>query len=148
MTAARRTLLLAVAWLPGCSLLAKPVWVRSIEFRVAESANDDTPIAVDVVYLTADPGLTEEITRMSAEDWFSRKDQLRRDFRNDLDVASWELVPGSIRHREKLAKPRVSEAGFLFARYHAPGPHRYRLTTEETAILVKLDAADFSVTTQ
>lgn len=152
MIAARRALLplllAAVASLPACSLFTRPVWVRSIEFRVAEAANDDTPVAVDIVYLTADPALTEEIAKMTAEDWFTRKEQLRRDFRNDLDVTSWELVPGTIRHRETLERPRVTQTGFLFARYHAPGSHRYRLTVAETAILVKLDAADFAVVMQ
>ena len=141
--------LIAVALLPGCSIyhLAVPrsVRVHAIEFHVADGANDDTPIAVDIAYVSDNSALTEELAQMTAEDWFTRRAQLRRDFRDDLDVASWELVPGTFRPREQPEPPKVSRAAFLFARYHTPGPHRYRLTDAEEDIVVKLEADDFSL---
>jgi type VI secretion system protein len=140
--------LLATA-LSGCSIyhLAVPrtVQVHAIEFHVADDANDDTPIAVDIAYLSNNSALVDEVAQMTAEDWFTRKQQLRRDFRDDLDVVSWELVPGTFRPREQPEPPKVNHAAFLFARYRAPGAHRYRLTEAEEDIVVKLEGDDFSL---
>jgi type VI secretion system protein len=142
--------LAAMLLLSGCSayhlVVPRTVRVRWIEFRVVERANENTPIAVDIAYLAANPALIEEVAKMTADDWFSRKEQLRRDYRDEVEMASWELVPGTVTPRAKLDKPAVTRAAFLFARYHAPSPHRYRLTDDDDDILVRLDTDDFSVT--
>lgn len=146
------TSLVVLAALPGCSIyhlaVSRTVRVKTVEFHVADDANDDTPIAVDIVNVSDNSALIEEIAKMTADGWFARKEQLRRDFRDDLDVASWELVPGTFRRREQLEKPTVTHAAFLFARYNTPGAHRYRLTDDEEDIVVKLEAEDFSLIAQ
>lgn len=149
----RRRVLAAVAstaLLPGCAaydfLFATRVAVRQIEIRAAEGINENSPVALDLVHLSGNRTLIEEVAKMSAEDWFRRKAQLRRDFRDEVDVRSWEVVPGQLLPRSWLDRPQVNRAAFLFARYRAPGPHRYRLTENETDILVVLEASGFSVT--
>lgn len=150
---ARRRVLAAVAstaLLPGCAaydfLFATRVAVRQIEIRAAEGINDNSPVALDLVHLSGNRTLIEEVAKMSAEDWFRRKAQLRRDFRDEVDVRGWEVVPGQLLPRTWLDRPQVNRAAFLFARYRAGGPHRYRLTENDTNILVALEAAAFSVT--
>jgi type VI secretion system protein len=142
----------AIALLPGCAaydlLFATRVAVRWIEIRVAAGINENSPVALDLVHLSANRTLTEEVAKMTAEDWFGRKAQLRRDFRDEVDVRSWEVVPGQLLPRTWLERPQVNRAAFLFARYRAPGAHRYRLTENDTDILVVLDAPGFSVTPQ
>jgi type VI secretion system protein len=137
---------LAVA---GCSvfrgLTAPSVVVRSIELRVAEKANENTPIAVDLVYLSSSQALQDQVAKMTAEDWFARKDQVARDFRGELDVMGFEPVPGQVIARRRLASPKVNDAAFLFARYRTPGSHRYRLTEDDTNIAVVLGGDDFGV---
>ena len=140
----------SMALLPGCAaydlLFATRVAVRRIEIRVAEGINENSPVALDLVHLSGNRTLIEEVAKMTAEDWFGRKAQLRRDFRDEVDVRSWEVVPGQLLPRTWLDRPQVNRAAFLFARYRAPGPHRYRLTENETDILVVLEASGFSVT--
>jgi hypothetical protein len=144
----RRAILLLLP--QGCAayhwVVPRTVSVRWIEFHVAENANDDTPIALDIAYLAADQTLIEEVAKMTAEDWFTRKEQLRRDFRDKVYAMSWELVPDTIAPRKKLERPEAGNAAFIFARYHTPMPHRYRLTDDDDDILVKLGSDDFSVT--
>jgi type VI secretion system protein len=142
-------LLLAAPALQGCSLyhmvVPRTVRVQTIAFHVAKGINDDAPVAVDIAYLDANKTLTAEVAKMTAADWFRRKAQLRRDFRDELDVVSWELVPGTDIPRKDLDEPNVDRAAFMFARYHAPGPHRYRLTDDDEDILVTLNKDDFTV---
>lgn len=135
--------------LEGCSvfrgLTAPSVVVRSVELQVAERANENTPIAVDLVYVSSSQTLQDDVAKMTAEDWFTRKDQVARDFRGELDVMSFEPVPGQTIARKRLASPKVDDAAFLFARYRTAGSHRYRLTGDDTNITIVLGRDDFAV---
>lgn len=149
----RRAALLRIAsvsMLPGCSayeyLFGTTVFVRWIEIRSANAMNENSPVALDLVHLAGNQTLIEEVAKMSAEDWFTRKNQLRRDFRDELDIRGWEVVPGQILTRSRLDRPKVDRAAFLFARYSAPGAHRYRLTERDTDISVQLEVGSFLVT--
>jgi type VI secretion system protein len=131
--------------LSGCSVFRPSISVRSIELRMAEKANENTPIAVDLVYLSSSQTLQDQVSQMTAEDWFTRKAQVARDFRGEVDVTGFEPVPGQVIARKRLASPKVDDAAFLFARYRTPGSHRYRLTEDDTNIAVVLGPDDFVV---
>ena len=155
ITPSRRRVVSALAVclaLEGCAvfrgLTAPSVVVRNIELQVVEKANENTPIAVDLVYLSSSQALQDDVAKMTAEDWFTRKDQVARDFPGELDVMSFEPVPGQVIARRRLARPKVNDAAFLFARYRTPGSHRYRLTGDDTNIVIVLGRDDFMVSSK
>jgi type VI secretion system protein len=99
--------------------------VASVAIAAEDRANDFSPVAVDVV-LVRDPKLVDELLKLSAGEWFLRRDQLLRDHPRDLSAHSWEVVPGQV-----LAQPLPDEppawAGLVFANYTKGGPHRLRV---------------------
>ncbi|MFD2264249.1 hypothetical protein ACFSM5_15205 [Lacibacterium aquatile] len=144
-------LLLALA-LPACGAVSasweyffgEEVRIDTVSMRVVEKANNNSPIPVDFVFIGKREPLADEFAKITAADWFARRQQFLRDFPEDIDVRSFEVVPGQILPTEKLAKPKVTAAGFIFANYTTPGAHRYRITTERD-VKVTLDVKEFSV---
>lgn len=118
--------------------------INSVSMTVVEKANNNSPIPVDFVFIGKREPLAEEFAKITAADWFARRAQFLRDFPEDIDVRSYEVVPGQILPTEKVAKPKVTAAGFIFANYATPGAHRYRITTERD-VKVTLDVKEFSV---
>jgi type VI secretion system protein len=152
MTHPRRRLIQALpllTFLQGCSayhwVVPRTVRVKWIAFKVEAGANDDIPIAIDIAYLSADPILVDEVAKMTAAQWFDKKDQLRRDFPNAVDAVSWELVPGSVLPRTRVPEPKVDHAAFLFARYREPQPFRFKLTEDDEDIRVVLGLHDVTL---
>src|SRR6185312_9101376 len=93
--ASRWCVLLVVALVTGCGVFGgdKPIQSRVIEFEVAQGANQDSPIAIDIVYVY-DQQLVPQLTQMTAHDWFQKRGQVRQAFPTGFDVASFEVVPG------------------------------------------------------
>ncbi|MBK1662226.1 type VI secretion protein [Paracraurococcus ruber] len=135
----------ALALLPGCgTMFARRVAVRRIAIAVAPGANDNTPIALDLVHVSDRPPLAGEIGALAAADWFERRSQYQRDWARDLEVRSWEVVPGQVLPEERLPAPRVSSDAFVFALYRRPGAHRTRLASGGR-LLVRLGAEEMQV---
>jgi type VI secretion system protein len=129
------------ALLVGCSLFGgggKGIQSRVIEFQVAQGANQDSPIAVDIVYVY-DPQLVSQLTQMTARDWFDKKSQVRQAFPNGFDVTSIEVVPGQ--------KGSQAVAAFVFADYASQGTHRARVDGLEH-FLIDLGTKDFVIVPQ
>jgi len=136
--------------LAGCgtsSLFGRRIAVRRIAIAVADEANENAPIALDLVHVSERPPLAGTIADLSAAQWFERRAQYERDWPRDLDIRSWEVVPGQILPEERLPSPAVSSEAFLFALYHAPGTHRARLA-EGGRVSVRLDVGEMRVTEQ
>lgn len=124
-----RTLLLAAFILMnnGCAFWQSRVDMHSVVIDVAEDANDNAPVAVDIVAIR-DAALIPQIQSLSAEQWFQAKAQIVRDAPDALSTWSLELVPGS--HFVVDTNPlqgQAAEAIMLFARYRSEGDHRLRL---------------------
>jgi type VI secretion system protein len=119
--------------------------VQTVALNVAERANENSPVAVDMVFLSKRLPLLDEVQKMTAADWFAKRAQLVRDFRDDIEVVSWEVVPGQILPAESVPTVRVRSAAFVFAGYRAPGAHRYRVGSERT-LLLSLGANELTVT--
>jgi type VI secretion system protein len=111
----------------GCSAAGK---VRSafggklpLQVTVVPGANDDSAIAVDFVVVYSDK-LLDDILKLSAADWFTKKERLLADHPGELEVEAREWVPGqpvaplSIPYRSGAKKVVV------FADYHSGGEHR------------------------
>lgn len=130
-----RIILLAILTLMnnGCSLWHSSVDIHSVVIDVAPDANDNAPVAVDIVAI-ADAALIPPIQSLSAEQWFTAKKQIVRDAPEALHIWSLELVPGShfVADNNPL-KGQPAEAILLFARYRSEGDHRLRL--DNTAAL-------------
>lgn len=140
--------LLLLACLPlgltGCSWFGPRVAVDRITLDVAPKANNDAPIAVDFVAVK-DPDLLKQLSGMSARQWFDQREQLQRDYREQLLVWGLELVPGQFLDNHLFPLGGQKAQGLLvFADYANPGPHRIRLFEQNSAWL-KFDNRDMTL---
>ena len=129
---------------PGPSFLD---W-NAITFIAAADVNQNSPLALDLVFVN-DSAALEKLLTMPAAKWFASKDELLKTYPNALTIKSWELVPQQVLqlNEEALGSPRV--AGMvLFADYLTPGDHRAQLPLGRVAFLVDLNARSFSVKTK
>lgn len=123
----RLILLVLLTIMSGCSLWQPRVDISSVVIDVALDANDNAPVAVDMVAIS-DVALLPQIQSLSAEQWFNAKAQLQRDAPNALHIWSLELVPGAhFVTEDNPLKGTPADAVLLFARYRSDGDHRLRL---------------------
>lgn len=116
----------------GCSFWSNQVELKTVVIDTAADANDNTPVAVDIVAI-ADASLVPVVQTLSATQWFNARAQLQRDYPGGLQVWSLELVPGSrftTDDNPLIGAP--AEATLLFARYRSEGEHRLRLDKTTT----------------
>jgi type VI secretion system protein len=131
----------------GCSVAGK---VRSafggdlpIKVTVVPGANEDTPIAVDLL-LVYDQKLMDDLLKMPAATWFTKKEQFLKDHENDVVVTHREWAPGQAVAPLSIAyKPGVRKV-VLFADYVTEGDHRAVVMPQQPFHLV-LGERDFSV---
>lgn len=98
-----------------------------VKVHVSPTANGGNPVAVDLL-LVSDKELLKELQKMTAVDWFARREQIILDHPKEgvLTVWRWEWVPGQVVSVEPdlfLVKTDV-KAGVIFANYFNPGEHR------------------------
>lgn len=131
--------------LAGCGGEPSPsVWLRSVAFQVAADANDDAPVAVDLVRVGRQD-IVETIGHLTAAEWFQRKAQFDHDYPEALAVTGWELVPGQGVPDQKLPPFRDAWAAYFFAAYAGPGAHRAAVTNRHD-VRVTLGRDDLTVT--
>ena len=146
-------LLFVAAGATGCSngslqsilsLQTAKVWLNKVSFRVADDVNDSSPVTLHIL-IPYKEDLLSELTKMSAEDYFKRSDQIKSDNAGNLDVFSWDLIRSQKLDDEPISPSKVSGVGIVvFARYSTPGDHRISIADDET-VLIKLDKGDFSI---
>ncbi len=106
-------------------------------------ANNTSAIAVDVLFIS-DTLAAQQISVLTATDYFARRTQLQRDFPGGLLIRSRELAPGQIA-RDVPLNPNCNRVRtLLFARYLTPGDHRQSVANV-SRILVSLGREDFTV---
>jgi len=121
---------------------------NAITLIAAADVNQNSPLALDLVFVR-DSAALEKLLTMPAAKWFSSKEEILKTYPNALTIKSWELVPQQVLQvsEEELGSPRV--AGMvLFADYFTPGDHRAQLPMDRVAFLVDLGARSFSVKTK
>ena len=98
-----------------------------VEVEVAEEANLNSAVAVDVV-LFYDAALAEAVQKMTAPVWFAEREQLRKDYpgRSGFMLWQWEWVPGQDVPLQRLPVEGCVQAAMVFADYLTPGEHRAR----------------------
>ena len=109
-----------------------------LRVHVSARANIENPVALDVLLVT-DKELLKELQKMSASDWFAKREQIILDHPKEeqLVVTRLEVVPGQVVAPSLLVvKPEV-RAGVVFANYFNPGEHRAVLDPRRD-VLIKL----------
>jgi type VI secretion system protein len=93
------------------------------EVTIAAQANNDSPVAVDFLAVY-DQKVLDELQKMRAAEWFTRKQRYASDHSNNLGVMGWEWVPGqAVAPLELEYRPGLRQI-VLFADYHTEGDHR------------------------
>jgi type VI secretion system protein len=112
-----------------------------------DDVNNNSPVAVDVVFVTDDTMLAR-IAELPASKWFAARQDLANTFPKSLRYKSWELVPGQRIELtgDTFGRPRVA-AAFLFANYTDPGAHRVRIEQLGGDLAVQLNTSTFTVST-
>jgi len=150
---------LAVLALEGCSSV-KSITGRALNLvgikggildwsqvviAAAPGANQNSPVAVDIVLVLEEPAL-EKLAALSAAKWFQTRSDLLKTFPGTLSYRSWEVPPGqTIRvPGSTFGSPSVV-AVFVFADYMAPGEHRMRVEQLQNGIILELGPRGFTV---
>ncbi|MBD0371096.1 MAG: hypothetical protein ICV60_09700 [Pyrinomonadaceae bacterium] len=113
--------------------------------EISTSANQNNPVAIDLV-LVSDKKLLDELKKLSAKEWFEKRNQYQLDYPKELELSThrWEWVPGQV---VKIAPVTVKfeiSGGIIFANYFTPGAHRALINPRKN-ILIKLGEEDFTV---
>jgi len=113
------------------------VFLEKVYVTIDPKANLDTAVAMDLLIVYED-GLVDTLFKMSALNYFENKEQILRDNPGQIDVWSWEVVPGQvIAPRSIVMSQPIPRGGIVFANYLTPGDHRVRLG-KELAVQIKL----------
>jgi type VI secretion system protein len=151
MTAALcRASLAAACLLAGCGMFGgpkavKPDWDR-LRFVTAVDANNNSPLAIDVVLIT-DRALVDGVSALTAAQYFAARDDMRRSQPDALVVQSLELAPGqSFEIDPKPFRAKKGWAALMFANYGTPGAHRFRLQLDSSGYLATFNAQDALLT--
>lgn len=134
----------------SCSLASK---ARSafggqvpIEVAIASDANDDSPVAVDLIFVY-DQKVLDDLVKMRASEWFARRDQYLSDHPRQVSRTGWEWVPGQPIAPFTLPYQAGLRKIVLFADYHTEGEHRALLHPQQPFRLF-LRQQDFTVETK
>jgi type VI secretion system protein len=114
-----------------------------LNVTVVPGANDDSAIAIDFV-VVYDQKLLDEIVKISAAEWFSKKSRFLADHPQELVVESREWVPGQPVSPLSIPYKIGAKKIVLFADYHAAGEHRAVLPPQQSS-LITLGETDLTV---
>jgi type VI secretion system protein len=113
----------------GCSAVMKPVRTVShttgdinLNVTIEPEVNDDSPIAVDVVVIS-DKDTLKQISSLTAQAWFQKRDTLLRMYPSKIQISSWEWIPDQKISRLKIPNTGVADGVLLFADYTSTGNH-------------------------
>jgi type VI secretion system protein len=148
--AVRCAWLAAACLLAGCSMFGgvkavKPDW-KTLHVVTAPDANNNSPLAIDVVLIT-ERVLVDAVSALTAAQYFAARDDMCRSQPGALVVQSLELAPGqSFEIDPKPFRAKKGWAALMFVNYGTPGAHRYRLQLDSSGYLLQLNAQDALLT--
>ncbi len=128
--------------LPGTAKESKV----DVRVSIAPDANGGNPVALDIL-LVSDKELLKELQKMSASDWFARREQIILDHpkEEELVVLKREWVPGQVVEPAHLTVRPEIKAGLVFANYFSPGEHRAVLDPRAKDIQINLEGNKLEV---
>lgn len=96
-----------------------------VKVHVSPKANNNNPVAVDLV-LVKDKKLLQELMKMSASEWFEKRNQVALDYPKEtaLNAGRWEWVPGQQVQLDQVPVKLEISGGVIFANYFSAGTHR------------------------
>jgi hypothetical protein len=96
-----------------------------VSVNVSPEANGGNPVALDLV-LVSDKDLLKELEKMTAGQWFERREQIVLDHPKpgELTVRRWEWAPGQVVAPDRVKVAPEVRAAVVFANYFNPGEHR------------------------
>jgi len=131
----------------GIGIRTKAVLGKKVHVKVdiSENANNNSPIALDVV-LVYDEALLTELIKMPSKEWFEKREQIKRDYPEGtgLDYWGWEWVPGQKVPVQSLPLKPKAKGGIIFANYFSPGEHRFSIDPFKN-IIIRLEEKSFTV---
>ena len=127
--------------IPGTSGESK----LDVKVHVSPAANNNNPVAVDLV-LVSDKKLLKELMKMSASEWFEQRNQFALDYPKELGLGAgrWEWVPGQQVQIDKVIVKGEVAGGVIFANYFNAGTHRAPVDPRK-GILITLGDEDLCV---
>ena len=111
-----------------------------VKVHVSPNANNNNPVAVDLVLVT-DKKLLKELMKMSAREWFEKRHQVQLDYPKEpgLEAGRWEWVPGQEVKLDQVPVNMDTVGGVVFANYFNAGAHRAPIEPRKgTGILITL----------
>ena len=126
---------------PGASGESKLV----ARVQISPAANNNNPVAVDLV-LVSDSKLLKELKKLSAKEWFEKRNQYQLDYPKEVDLDNWrwEWVPGQVVKLDPMTVKLEINGAIIFANYFTPGPHR-AIIDPRKPVLIKLGEEDLTV---
>ena len=106
-----------------------------VQVDIAPDANENSPIAVDLV-LVYDSKVLEELLKLSAGAWFAKRDQFLADYGEALHSELREWVPGQPDPTLILTYHPGARRLVLFADYDTQGDHRATVDPQQPFRLV------------
>jgi type VI secretion system protein len=127
--------------IPGTSGESK----LDVKVHVSPAANNNNPVAVDLV-LVSDKKLLQELMKMSASEWFEKRHQVALDYPKEtgLGAGRWEWVPGQQVKLDRVTVKYEIVGGVVFANYFNAGTHRAPINPRK-GILITLGDEDLCV---
>jgi type VI secretion system protein len=113
------------------------------DVTVAQDANEDSPVAVDLVFVY-DKKLLDTLLKTPSTEWFAKRDQFVKDYGNALVVEKREWVPGQQLKDLVVAYRPGARRVVVFADYVTDGEHRATRDPQEPFLLV-LGTRDISL---
>lgn len=131
-----------VPGVPGLSAKARDL---QVSVHVSPEANGGNPVALDLL-LVSDKELLKDLQKMTASQWFERRDQIVLDHPKpgELVVVSREWSPGQVVAPDKVKVAPEIRAAVVFANYFNPGEHRAVLDPRRD-VLIKLGGEKIEV---
>ena len=107
--------------IPGTSGESK----LDVKVHVSPKANNNNPIAVDLV-LVSNKKLLQELMKMPASEWFEKRHQFELDYPKETGLLAgrWEWVPGQQVKVDLVTVKYEVVGGVIFANYFNAGAHR------------------------
>jgi hypothetical protein len=122
--------------------------LESIVFDVEEGMNNNGAIKLDLVIVYTQE-LVNKLSEMSAQEFFRRKKQLKRDHPDKIKIFQWGIPAEKALSKEIKIKHNTSEltpmAAYVFANYNSAGEHRHAVPDALKKIKIVLKRDDFDL---